>query len=279
LEPPDAWIGHTPFAYWLIQKLQPSVFVELGAHTGNSYFSFCQSIQVNKTSTKAFAVDTWTGDQHSGFYDEAVYLSMLDTNRKYESFSTLLRTTFDKASAEFEDNSVALLHIDGLHTYEAVKHDFENWLPKMASNGVILFHDTSVYRDNFGVHQLWSEISGRYHSMEFLHSNGLGVIDLSQGPSRIVPTEPDDVKEMLEVFASLGNYVSSRYNINHTKLQLDQKNTDLHAVNESYIKLSSELSALKSSISWKFTAPLRLIGRIILKTMSLKRTFRIDDNG
>jgi hypothetical protein len=58
---PGSWIGHIPFAAWLIQTLRPQVFVELGTHQGNSYFSFCQARKEADLSTKCFAVDTWQG--------------------------------------------------------------------------------------------------------------------------------------------------------------------------------------------------------------------------
>ncbi|WP_342479224.1 class I SAM-dependent methyltransferase [Paenibacillus sp. FSL H7-0350] len=68
--------------------------------------------------------------------------------------ASLLRMTFDEAVGTFEDNSIDLLHIDGLHTYEAIKHDYECWLPKLADNSVVLFHDITVRMDDFGVYQL-----------------------------------------------------------------------------------------------------------------------------
>ena len=47
----------------------------------------------------------------------------------YGSFSEMVRSTFDGGLNYFADGSVDLLHIDGFHSYEAVRHDFEMWLP------------------------------------------------------------------------------------------------------------------------------------------------------
>ena len=58
LEYPDSWIGHTPFAAFIIEKIKPKVLVELGTHSGNSYFSFCQAIYEKKINTKCYAVDS-----------------------------------------------------------------------------------------------------------------------------------------------------------------------------------------------------------------------------
>jgi len=65
------------------------------------------------------------------------------------------------------------LHIDGLHTYEASKHDYETWHKFVANDGVIIFHDT--YSFPYTVGRMFNEIEG-YYKHNFPHSAGLGVI-------------------------------------------------------------------------------------------------------
>src|SRR5262249_7293269 len=125
----------------------------------------------------AFAVDTWKGDEHSGLYGEEVFEDLRQFNDgQYGSFSTLLRATFDDARRHFEPGSVDLLHIDGMHSYEVVRHDFQNWVDALAKRGVVVFHDTNVRHGDFGVWKVWQELTSQYPSFELFHSNGLGIL-------------------------------------------------------------------------------------------------------
>lgn len=173
----SAWTEHVPFAFWLIEAVRPKIFVELGTHLGMSYFAFCQAIEKLNLDTKSFAVDLWTGDEHSGSYGPEVYNSVRGHNEAlYSRFSSLEKNTFDDACTYFVDGTVDLLHIDGLHTYEAVKHDFETWLPKLSQTAIVLFHDTNVRERDFGVFRFFQELRSRYSAFEFSHGHGLGVI-------------------------------------------------------------------------------------------------------
>ena len=69
--------------------------------------------------------------------------------QRYSGFAQLVRSTFDDALPYFEDGSVDLLHIDGRHFYEDVKHDFDFWLPKLSDRGIVLLHDTDVRERSF----------------------------------------------------------------------------------------------------------------------------------
>jgi SAM-dependent methyltransferase len=171
------WSGHLPFARDLVASLRPRLFVELGTHYGESYFGICQSVAEAGRECSCYAVDTWRGDSHSLDYGEEVYREVDRYNSKqYAAFSRLLRMKFDDALCWFADESIDLLHIDGLHTYDAVKGDFDAWYPKVAPGGVVLLHDSAERYADFGVWKLWEEISSAHDSFEFHHAHGLGVI-------------------------------------------------------------------------------------------------------
>jgi len=178
---PSAWTEHIPFSFWLIENFKPGVIVELGVYNGSSYFSFCQAIERLNLNTKTFAIDTWKGDEHAGFYENDVYERVNAYNeKKYSKFSTLIRSTFDEARQYFSPNTIDLLHIDGLHTYEAVKHDFETWLPVLSDNAIIVFHDVNVRERDFGVFKYWEELNKKYLHFEFDFGFGLGVLALGK---------------------------------------------------------------------------------------------------
>src|SRR5688572_17438262 len=125
-----AWTSHLHFAYDLVVTLKPAMLVELGVDRGESYFAFCQAAVETQTGTRCVGIDTCRGDQQAGGYDETAFAEISEHNEAhYATFSTLLRTGFDEALGRFEPGSIDVLHIDGLHTEAAVRHDVDSWLP------------------------------------------------------------------------------------------------------------------------------------------------------
>jgi GT2 family glycosyltransferase/glycosyltransferase involved in cell wall biosynthesis len=187
LAEPGAWVEHIPFAMYLVSVLRPKIIVELGTQTGNSYCAFCQAVKELNIITSCYAIDTWRGDDQAGYYGDEV----LNELRKhhdplYGNFSRLVQSTFDGAVKEFSDHSIDLLHIDGFHTYEAVKHDFETWLPKLSDRAVVLFHDISVRERDFGVWQFWEDLYLKYPSFSMTHGNGLGVLAVGKQYNQVI---------------------------------------------------------------------------------------------
>jgi hypothetical protein len=184
----SAWLEHAPFGFWLIGALRPRTIVELGTHSGFSYFTFCQAVKALQLDTRCSAVDTWQGDEYTRAYRGGIFGKVMRHNDgRYSSFSTLLRLTFDDALHRFGDHTIDLLHIDGRHGYDHVRHDFESWRPKLSQQSVVLFHDTHDRKPGFGVFQLWDELRRDYKHFSFLHGHGLGVLGTGTRLAEVVP--------------------------------------------------------------------------------------------
>jgi hypothetical protein len=212
---PPSWLAHTPFAFWIVDALRPATFVELGCHSGNSYSSFAQAVQTLNLPTACYAVDTWLGDPHAGTFDESVFAEWSEYHeRRFTSFSRLIRSTFDEALEHFPDGTIDLLHIDGYHTFDAVSHDFEAWRPKMSGRGVVLCHDINVREKDFGAWRLWERVAREYPSFAFLHGHGLGVLgigrDLPEPLEWLFATDADEANTVRLFFARLGASVTAQ---------------------------------------------------------------------
>ena len=181
------WSGHRLFAYDYVCNIKPQCIVELGSYYGCSSFTFLQAIKDKGLDTLFYAIDTWAGDSFTkndyveNIYEEyqKLYRNCFSAQKAY-----VLRMTFDEAVKKFEDNTIDLLHIDGSHNYEDVKHDFELWKGKVKNNGVIFFHDIGedeLFGKKMGSHLFWEEIKTKYGcTVEFPFSFGLGILFLNE---------------------------------------------------------------------------------------------------
>jgi methyltransferase family protein len=212
----SAWFEHAPFAFWLTTTARPELLVELGTHHGFSYFAFCQAVRRAQLPTACHAIDTWEGDEHTGFYGNEVFDAVNRYNeRQYSGFSRLVRSTFDAALERFTPASIDLLHIDGRHRYEDVAHDFARWHPKLSDRAIVLFHDIDVREREFGVWRLWHEISGRYSSFAFTHGHGLGVLgigaDISDAVRALFEADEPAQNVIRQAYARLGHGVRMQF--------------------------------------------------------------------
>lgn len=64
-------------------------------------------------------------------------------------------------------NSIDFLFIDGNHTYNGVKMDFEIYSKLVRPGGIIAFHDIGENEEG-GVYNLWQELKAKYKHKEFL---------------------------------------------------------------------------------------------------------------
>jgi GR25 family glycosyltransferase involved in LPS biosynthesis len=167
----SAWLEHLQFAMWLVHNYKPKIIVELGVDYGHSTFAFASEGIGN-----VYGIDSFEGDIHAGsrdtlkiFKDTKKYL--LNVNLLHKDNIIPIKGYFDNIYETF-NYDIDILHIDGLHTYEAVSNDFNKWITKTHYNSIILLHDVISFKDSVG--KFFDEIE--YPKTFFNHSAGLGVI-------------------------------------------------------------------------------------------------------
>jgi predicted O-methyltransferase YrrM len=119
--------------------------VEIGSYVGESTVIFAEHFK-SVTSIDPFTDNYDLTDPACSYkpFDE-VYHNFLENIKNYDNI-THIRKTSDDSVILFDDNSIDVLYIDGLHTYEQVKKDIVNYLPKIKQSGFICGHD---YHENW----------------------------------------------------------------------------------------------------------------------------------
>ena len=200
---------------------------------------------------------------HSGPYGEQVFANFTYLLRtRYAERAYYIRALFNDAVNCFEDGSIDLLHIDGLHTLDAVRNDFTTWLPKMSDRGVIIMHDTTVYQQDFGVWVFWRELVERYPTVQLLHSHGLGIVYVGTQECRLaefmrgVAASHDKYVLLNIFFRGVGGLVVDAAEARQAAANMEPKAAELATAR-------AEIAQLRASTSWKVSAPVRMLGRVL----------------
>jgi cephalosporin hydroxylase len=148
---------------WLLEQLvalRPATIVEVGTDSGGTLFLWSR---VAAQDAWLVAVDmrplgllgSWSayGLVRRGL---ARRLQRIELVMPADSHDP---ATVDRVRGILGDRSVDFLFIDGDHTYEGVKRDYELWSPLVRSGGIVAFHDIGPDQpDGFGTASFWSEL-------------------------------------------------------------------------------------------------------------------------
>ncbi len=275
---PHYWAGHVPFAMFLIELVRPKIFVELGTYYGVSYCAFCQAVKALRLNTHCYGIDTWQGDGITWSYEINEVLEDLTRHHDplYGNFSRLTRSTFDNALQGFADGEIDLLHLDGYHPYESVKHDYETWLPKMSARGIMVFHDINVRQEDYGVWKLWEEISKNRPHFEFWHEHGLGVLAVgSEIPEAVSENlfnlDEQTRREVRDFFFQMGETWKPLF----SAVEMSKKNRELTAENEQLqqrlAESTSQLARIQGGMAYRLVMKIRGVVERLAPQNSLGR--------
>ena len=147
-----------------VYELQPKVVVEIGTKFGGTF-----KIWNEVTNAKTISIDLVAGI-HGGVTRDDVdnrnksFINLYGGRCNFIEGDSHQDLTYDLLINILKGQKIDFLFIDGDHTYEGVKQDYEMYKELVSDNGYIAFHDindTQRHRDrNVYVGKLWNELIG-----------------------------------------------------------------------------------------------------------------------
>jgi len=147
------WFSYEHIYRDMVEQLEDeSLIVEIGSFKGKSSAFMAVEIANSGKKIKFDCIDPMKLLSHYATSaknnpQEWEGYSADEFHRRLEpvkDFYNLHQMTSDEAVKLYENNSIDFLMIDGDHSYDAVKKDIINWLPKMRPGGLIVGDDAFV---------------------------------------------------------------------------------------------------------------------------------------
>ncbi len=171
---------------WLLARVRerrPRVVVEIGTDEGGTLFLWTYAAAPDALIV---AVDTRPLGRFGRFSPYA--LVRHGFARGSQRIELLLPrdshdpSTVEEVRSELAGTPVDFLFIDGDHTYEGVKQDFELYSPLLYEGGIVAIHDIASSLVP-GVGRFWSELAATHQTEERIDSElGIGLVHLPACP-------------------------------------------------------------------------------------------------
>jgi len=162
-------------------NLKPRTVLEIGTFRGGTLYLWTRLAQ---PQAKIVSVDL-PGGKFGGGYSRLKTPLFRRFARDRQTLHLLRANSHDEATLEtvrrlFGDSEIDFLFIDGDHTYEGVKRDWEMYSTLVRKGGMIAFHDVAGNYGETQVKRYWDCIKNGYAHREYLaHSEslyGIGVL-------------------------------------------------------------------------------------------------------
>ena len=160
-----------------ICRLKPERVLEIGTAKGGTLYLWAQAASDNAA---LMSVDLPGGDFGGAYAPcrSALYRSFARPGQtiQLELADSHLPESLTKVKEHFGGQLIDFAFIDGDHTYEGVKADFNDYGPLVRPGGIIAFHDI-LYREkqpSIRVDTLWGALKEQYDCTEFIGPEGSG---------------------------------------------------------------------------------------------------------
>ena len=168
----------------LISGTNLRTIIEIGTAKGGVFYALCQSAV---STAKIISIDMPGGDFGGGYTEEDMERYNTFGKEKQELSFILQDSHHSDTKKELErilnKDQVDLLFIDGDHTYNGVKKDFEMYGPLVKEGGLIAFHDICFHPHfpDCQVDRFWKELKSQHETWEYIDPQdntwgGIGVL-------------------------------------------------------------------------------------------------------
>jgi len=154
------------------KEIEPKRLLEIGTAKGGTLFLFSQ---IASCDGQVLSIDLPGGKFGGGYAEKKIklYHTFAKDNQKI----ILLRknaheiNTLNEVKSILSGQKLDFLFIDGDHTYEGVKMDFEMYSPLVRRGGIVGFHDIAeqTIKNECEVNKFWNEIKRNYKYREFIY--------------------------------------------------------------------------------------------------------------
>jgi predicted O-methyltransferase YrrM len=158
----------------ILEKENPRTILEIGEARGGSAYTFCRSLNCEKY----IGVDLPDLHDIKLTRDKKELLDLTATQTVHVRGNSHEESTVNRVKESLGNEGVDFLFIDGDHSYEGVKKDFELYSKLVCEGGIIAFDDI---RHSEGVEKFWNEVKRDYKSETLVfygESAGTGVLYL-----------------------------------------------------------------------------------------------------
>jgi hypothetical protein len=179
------FLGFGLIHYSLIRNLKPKRILCIGSRQGFIPAILALACKDNKQGKVDFVDASYSKGTNKSWGGTGFWKK---TNPEHH-FSTLnlsrhIKThviTSEEFSKKYPKRKYQYIYIDGDHSYQGVKLDYELFWPKLEKNGFMVFHDViakgKLEGGTFGVWKLWKEINSKGKIiLPFPKTSGLGIV-------------------------------------------------------------------------------------------------------
>lgn len=158
-----------------VAESEPRTVLEVGTARGGSLFLWARFFD---TVDHICSLDLGS---HIDSFEKRTHLfdRFADINMDFVIANSHLTATREEVERRFDNQAIDFLLIDGDHSYEGVRSDFNMYSKLVSDDGFIAFHDI-VNEEWPGVGRFWREIEPRFETTEIITQPeriGIGIIE------------------------------------------------------------------------------------------------------